>query len=127
MKIEGTIVHGRRLGHALGFPTANLNVEAMEGNGPDGVYAGWFHLDGERLPCMFNIGAHPTLPGGGRSVEAHIFDFDGEIYGRRATVEAVAYLRPETRFPNAEALRAQLRADRAASLKLLCPVAGAEK
>lgn len=127
MKIEGTVVHGRRLGHVLGFPTANLRVEAMEGDGKDGVYAGWFRMDGKCLPCMFNIGAHPTLPGGGRSVEAHIFNFDGDIYGRRATLEAVGYLRAEMRFSDVDKLREQLSVDRERSLQLLCTEATAEK
>ena len=119
MRIEGAIVRGRRLGHALGFPTANLRPERVEGEGPDGVYAAWFELDGERLPCMLNIGSHPTLPGGGRSFEAHIFADVGELYGRRAAVETVEYLRGEVRFPSPEALRAQLEADRARSLEIL--------
>ena len=119
MRIEGIVVHGRRLGHSLGFPTANLRPERVEGEGPDGVYAAWFELDGERLPCMLNIGSHPTLPGGGRSFEAHIFHFDGDIYGRRAAVETVAHLRGEIRFPSPEALCEQLRRDRERCLALL--------
>ena len=121
MRIEGIVVHGRRLGHALGFPTANIAPERIAGDGPDGVYAAWFSLEGElkKLPCMLNIGAHPTLPGGGRSFEAHIFGFDGELYGRRATVETVEYLRGERRFPGPEALREQLEADRLRCLDIL--------
>ena len=119
MRIEGIVVHGRRLGHALGFPTANLHPERIEGDGPDGVYAAWFELDGARLPCMLNIGAHPTLPGGGRSFEAHIIGFDGDLYGQRAAVETVEYLRGEIKFPSPEALVQQLEADRARCLKLL--------
>ena len=113
------MVHGRRLGHALGFPTANIRPERVEGAGADGVYAGWLEWSGQRLPCMLNIGAHPTLPGGGRSYEAHIFGFDGELYGAHVAVETVQFLRPEARFPSPEALRAQLEADRARCLTLL--------
>ena len=119
MRIEGTVIHGRRLGHVIGFPTANLRPERIEGEGPDGVYAAWFELDGERLPCMLNIGSHPTLPGGGRSFEAHIFGFDGDIYGRRAAVETAEHLRGEIRFPSPEALIRQLEFDRERCLKLL--------
>lgn len=119
MKIEGIVVRGRQLGRTLGFPTANLQPERIEGDGPDGVYAAWFELDGARIPCMLNIGSHPTLPGGGRSVEAHLFRFSGDLYGRRAAVETVAYLRGESRFPSPEALRAQLVRDAALSLSLL--------
>ena len=119
MRIEGTVVHGRQLGRSLGFPTANLRPERVFGEGDDGVYAAWFELDGERLPCMLNIGSHPTLPGGGRSFEAHIFGFDGDLYGRRCAVETAAYLRGETRFPSPEALARQLDADRRRALALL--------
>ena len=119
MRIEGIVVHGRRLGHTIGFPTANLRPERIEGEGPDGVYAAWFELDGERLPCMLNIGAHPTLPGGGRSFEAHIIGFDGDLYGQRAAVETVEYLRGEIRFPSPDALARQLETDRARCLALL--------
>ena len=119
MKIEGIVVRGRQLGRTLGFPTANLQPERIEGDGPDGVYAAWFELDGARIPCMLNIGSHPTLPGGGRSVEAHLFRFSGDLYGRRAAVETVAYLPGESRFPSPEALRAQLVRDAALSLSLL--------
>ena len=119
MRIEGTVIHGRRLGHTLGFPTANLKPDHIEGEGPDGVYAAWFELDGERLPCMLNIGAHPTLPGGGRTFEAHIFNFEGDIYGRRAAVETVEHLRGEIKFPSPEALTRQLEFDRGRCLQLL--------
>lgn len=119
VKIEGIVVRGRQLGRTLGFPTANLKPERIEGDGPDGVYAAWFELDGARHPCMLNIGSHPTLPGGGRSVEAHIFHFHEDIYGRRAAVETASYLRGEVKFASAEELRAQLTRDAARSLKLL--------
>ena len=119
MRIEGIVIHGRQLGRSLGFPTANLRPERVAGEGPDGVYAAWFELDGKRLPCMLNIGSHPTLPGGGRSFEAHIFHFDDDLYGRHAAVETVEYLRGETRFPSPEALTRQLEFDRGRALELL--------
>ena len=119
MRIEGVVVHGRRLGHVIGFPTANLRPERVEGEGPDGVYAAWFELDGARLPCMLNIGSHPTLPGGGRSFEAHIFGFDGDIYGKHAAVETVEYLRGEHKFSSPEELIRQLKFYRERSLGFL--------
>ena len=119
MRIEGIVVRGRQLGRTLGFPTANLQPERIEGDGPGGVYAAWFELDGARLPCMLNVGSHPTLPGGGQRFEAHIFRFDGDLYGKRAAVETVEYLRSETRFSSPEALARQLEYDRERSLELL--------
>lgn len=122
LRIEGIVVHGRRLGHTLGFPTANIDPIRIKGDEPDGVYAGWFLLEGDakKLPCMLNIGSHPTLPGGGRSFEAHIFGFDGELYGKHVAVETAQYLRGERRFPSPGALRAQLETDRVRCLELLC-------
>lgn len=119
MKIEGVVVHGKHLGRTIGFPTANLRADRREGEGPNGVYAAWFHVDGRRLPCMVNIGHHPTLPEGGETVEAHIFDFSEDIYGKEATLETVAFLRSEVKFPSAEDLRLQLEKDKITSRALL--------
>ena len=119
LRIEGIVIRGRQLGRTLGFPTANLRPDSITGDGPDGVYAAWFELNNQKLPCMLNIGSHPTLPGGGRSFEAHIFHFDGDLYGRRAAVQTVKHLRGERKFPSPEALAEQLRQDRERCLKLL--------
>ena len=119
MRIEGIVVQGRQLGRTLGFPTANLRPKRIDGEGPEGVYAAWFEVDGERLPCMLNVGSHPTLPGGGQRFEAHIFHFHGDLYGKSAAVETAKYLRGETRFPSPEALREQLERDRERSLNIL--------
>ena len=117
--IEGTVVHGKHLGRTIGFPTANLRAERQTGSGPDGVYAAWFYVDGERLPCMVNIGLHPTLPEGGRSVEAHIFNYSGNLYGKAAHLETVAWLRGEVKFPGPQALKAQLEQDALTCLSIL--------
>ena len=119
MIIEGTVVHGKKLGRTLGFPTANLHPENRQGDGPDGVYAGWLWVEGECRPCMVNIGHHPTLPGGGRSVEAHLFDFDGDLYGRRAVLETAEYIRGEVKFASPEDLRLQLEKDCISARKIL--------
>ena len=68
---------------------------------------------------MVNIGHHPTLPGGGETVEAHIFGFSEDIYGREAVLETVAFLRSEVKFPSPEALRRQLERDGEACRALL--------
>ena len=118
MTIRGRIVKGKQLGRTIGFPTANILPERA----PDisnGVYAAWLSVDGERHPCMVNIGHHPTLPEGAPTIEAHIFRFDGDIYGRAVELEIAAFLRSEVKFPSVEALRAQLERDKAASLEIL--------
>lgn len=108
--ICGVVEGGKRLGRTIGFPTANIRATLPE-DIPFGVYAAWLALDGQRYGCMVNIGRHPTVPDGKPTVEAHIFDFDGDIYGRSLQVETVAYLRPEVRFPSLDALKAQLAQD----------------
>ena len=118
MRIEGTIVPGKQLGRTLGFPTANLQADAVP-EIKNGVYAAWFFIGQERLPCMLNIGHHPTVPDGAPTIEAHIFNFGGDIYGMRAAVDTVSFLRSEQKFPSVEALRQQLALDRENALNIL--------
>lgn len=112
MRLEGRVVRGKQLGRTLGYPTANIEAEVSPAELPEnGVYAAWFELDGRRLPCVLNQGRHPTVPEGPPTIEAHILDFTGDIYGRRVAVEYLRFLRPERRFPSLEALKAQIDAD----------------
>ena len=117
--IEGIVVQGKQLGRTIGFPTANIRPESWEGHGPNGVYAAWCSVDGARHPGMLNIGLHPTVPEGAPTVEINLFGFHDDIYGKRATVETVAYLRGEVRFNSVEELRAQLERDRKCSMEIL--------
>ena len=119
MRIEGVIAQGKQLGRTIGFPTANLQSAGGLDLQLRGVYAAWFEVDGERLPCMVNIGHHPTLPEGAPTIEAHIFDYSGDLYGKNAAVELVRLLRPEQKFPSVEQLRLQLERDKARSLEIL--------
>ena len=121
MRIEGRIAQGKQLGRTIGFPTANLQPAGAVNLQLKGVYAAWFELEGERLPCMVNIGHHPTLPEGAPTIEAHIFDYSGDLYGKRAAVELVTLLRPEQKFPSVEALRLQLERDKVRSMEILYP------
>ena len=118
MKIQGTVVHGKHIGRTLGFPTANVlpdaPVEDMRG-----VYAAWFYVGEQKLACMVNIGRHPTLPEGEKTIEAHIFDFSGDLYGRRVALETVARIRDEQKFASVEDLRRQLEQDKTAARSLL--------
>lgn len=119
MKIEGTVVRGKQIGRTLGFPTANVQAEFISGSGPDGVYAALFIVDGSTHFCMVNIGHHPTLPEGGKTIEAHVFDYTGDLYGRRVTIETTHYLRGEQRFSSPEELRLQLERDKITARQLL--------
>lgn len=115
--ILGTVKHGKQLGKALGFPTANLSAH-NEQYPPNGVYAVEARLPGDRgdgplLQGVVNIGVRPTLqePGGERLLELHLFDFGGDLYGRNVEVYFHRFLRPEKRFPDLEALTAQIGCD----------------
>lgn len=110
--ITGTIVEGRRRGRELGFPTANLQ-SANELVPPDGVYATTIEIEGIVHAAVTNVGVNPTFGDGtGQTVETHVLHYDGgELYGRRVHLGFVQRLRDERRFPDVDALRAQIDAD----------------
>ena len=111
--ILGTVKHGQHLGHQLGFPTANLSAH-KEQYPPNGVYAVKARLAGETefRDGVVNIGVRPTVENEGtRLLELHLFDFEGDLYGRDIEVIFHRFLREEKRFPNLEALKAQIACD----------------
>jgi riboflavin kinase/FMN adenylyltransferase len=116
--VRGTVAEGDRRGRTIGFPTANLESENEALPAP-GVYAGWVRLldDGEPAlgsswPAVTNVGSRPTFESEGRVLaEAHLIDFEGDLYGRRIEISFLHHLRPERRFSGIEALRTQIHAD----------------
>ena len=114
--ISGTVVHGRRLGHTLGFPTANIEVPD-DGMLPDGVYRARVAVDGTFYDAMSNLGRNPSGGGCRRRLETHLFGFDGDLYGRKLQVELLEKIRDERVFPTVEALCRQLEEDRATVLR----------
>ena len=112
----GTVEEGDRRGRTIGFPTANVApVHARKVVPRPGVYAVRCDLpDGSSCDGMMNVGRRPTFEADGRvKAEVHLFDFDGDLYGRALRVHVVARLRDERRFDGVEALVAQLHEDRA--------------
>jgi riboflavin kinase/FMN adenylyltransferase len=117
--IGGRVVRGRQLGRTLGFPTANLR---LAGKAPalQGIYATWVHGVGERpWASVSSLGTRPTVDGVEPLLESHLFDFEGDLYGRRIEVEFVGRLREELRFPDLAALTAQMQRDAAQARELL--------
>lgn len=112
--VRGEVVHGHHRGRTLGFPTANVEA-AVEMLPALGVYAARVTaLDGTDLqahPAVVNVGVSPTFGGTRVTVEAHLLDHTGDLYGRRLEVAFVARLRPERRFDGVDALRAQIALD----------------
>jgi riboflavin kinase/FMN adenylyltransferase len=109
--VEGPVIHGDHRGHTIGFPTANIQVWDEQVLPANGVYAGWATLNGERFMTVMNIGERPTFAGKDIRVEAHLLDFDRDIYGQRLSVDFVARLRGEQKFSGLDALIQQIRAD----------------
>jgi len=119
--VAGNVVEGRRLGRQLGFPTANVAL-GEELTPPDGVWAVRVSMGaGEALPGVANLGVRPTVDGATRTLEVHVFDFSGDLYGREIEVEFVRFLRPEQRFESLDLLREQIVADAQAARQWLGP------
>ena len=117
--IGGHVVQGKQLGRTLGFPTANLR---FGGRTPalSGIYATWVHGVGDApRASVSSLGTRPTVDGVEPLLEAHLFDFDGDLYGRRIEVEFVAKLRDELKFSDLPALTAQMHRDAAQAREIL--------
>lgn len=110
--LSGTVVSGNRLGRTIGFPTANLHIDASYKLVPAaGVYAVWATIDGQRVNGMMNIGYRPTIGGKERSIEAYFFDFSADLYTRPLQIHLVERVRDEQSFASVDALRLQLQQD----------------
>ena len=118
-ELEGRVAPGFKVGHEIGFPTANLQVSTRAVMPAPGVYAALAFIEdaAEGLPAMVNIGYRPTFKGPAKesrhlTVEAHIIGSDMELYGKNVRLEWVGRLRDERKFGSVEELIAQLRRDR---------------
>lgn len=109
--LTGPIVRGFERGRTIGFPTANLSVAADRALPALGVYATRAHVVGRTIDGATNIGTRPTFDGGHVSIETHLLDFEGDIYGERMEIEFVERIREERTFDGAEALIAQITKD----------------
>ena len=124
--VEGVVEHGDHRGRTIGFPTANVAVPPDRLRAADGVYAGWFTDEsGVERACVVNVGRRPTFieRADHSLVEAHVLDFDGDLYGQHVTVRFSESLRGEKRFGSVEELVAQIGADCARARDLLGVVA----
>jgi riboflavin kinase / FMN adenylyltransferase len=113
-EIRGVVAHGDERGRDLGFPTANVSVPGDILLPADGIYAGWFvRADGSVHPTAISLGRRPTFYAEAHAslLEAHLLDFDGDLYGERVRVRFVARLRGEVRFESVDALVAQIGRD----------------
>ncbi len=110
--MEGIVVHGRHQGTSIGFPTANLNYSREYLLPKTGVYAGFVKIGRKRYQAMINLGHNPTFNYRNElSLEAHILNFKGDLYGKHITVCFVSFIRPEKRFQSRNNLILQLDQD----------------
>jgi riboflavin kinase/FMN adenylyltransferase len=121
-RMIGRVVHGRRLGRTLGFPTANLRL--MRRKSPVwGILAvRAYGIDSRPLPGVASLGTRPTVNGTEPLLEVHVFDFSGDLYGRAIEVEFVAKLRDEVKFDSLDAMMVQMKIDGARARDLLSKV-----
>lgn len=107
----GAVVKGQQLGRTIDFPTANLELPPEKFLPRQGVYSVRVFLEeGTKLGVM-NIGVRPTVNGTSPSVEVHLLDWSGDLYGKTITVQLEKFLRPEQKFASLEALKTQIKAD----------------
>lgn len=119
--IEGRVVDGAHVGRRIGYPTANISPDACKLVPKEGAYAVWASVGGEETlrPAMMNIGTCPTFGDRPTTLEVHLFDYAGDLYGRPVRVRFVSRLRDEQRFADMDGLKRQLSADREAALRAL--------
>jgi len=113
-QVRGIVAHGDERGRDLGFPTANVSVPGDILLPADGIYAGWFQRgDGTVLPAALSLGRRPTfyVESHASLLEAHVLDFDGDLYDEHARVTFVERLRGEERYERVEDLVAQIQRD----------------
>lgn len=113
-EVRGLVAHGDARGRDLGFPTANVSVPGSILLPADGIYAGWFERpDGSVHPTAISLGRRPTFyeTADASLLEAHLLDFDGDLYDETAAVRFVARLRGEERFDSVDELIAQMQRD----------------
>ena len=118
--IAGVVVTGDRRGRTMDYPTANINLTDTNIAMPAfGVYAGKVEVDDKLYPAMVNIGNNPTFNVEEIHLEAHLFDYKGDLYGQEIRVYLYDYIRPEIKFADIEALKVQIGKDAISIRKLV--------
>ena len=116
--LTGQVVTGKQLGRTIGIPTANLLLPDGVVCPKFGVYACKAIVDGKAYPAVTNIGTRPTVKGDHVNVEAHLLDFDGNLYGKHLTLQFYEFLRAEQKFGSLEELQAEIQKNIAQTRKI---------
>ena len=109
--VSGTVGKGLQNGRKFGIPTANISYESGKQLPSDGVYSGYVYVNDKKYLSVINVGKNPTFNAGKITVEPHILDFDGEIYGENITAEFHYRIRGEIKFDNVDDLKKQINSD----------------
>lgn len=112
--IRGVVVKGQQLGRTIGFPTANLDVSSRKCLPQQGVYyvqVSRSEYAGQLFPGVMNLGRRPTVNGIQQTLEVHLLDWSGDLYGQTLTLHLERFLRPEQKFDSLDALKSQIQAD----------------
>ena len=118
--LNGSVVSGKKLGGTIGFPTANLEIKEPYKLVPKtGVYIIKTHINTILYTGMMNIGFNPTVLGKHQTIEAHLFDFNEDLYGKEITIEFIYFLREEHKFESVEELVVQLNIDKENAISYL--------
>ncbi|MBI2761003.1 MAG: bifunctional riboflavin kinase/FAD synthetase [Chloroflexi bacterium] len=115
--LHGPVVHGAHRGRTIGFPTANIAIGADLAVPAFGVYVSRVHVGEASYNAVTNIGRRPTFDDGPPTIEAHLLDFDGDLYGHLLRLELLSRLRGEVKFSGIDELVAQIRRDVEATRK----------
>ncbi|TDQ19097.1 riboflavin kinase/FMN adenylyltransferase [Algoriphagus boseongensis] len=119
-ELNGLVVKGQQIGRSIGFPTANIHIPNSYKLIPhDGVYAVEAKVDGVLYKAMLNIGNRPTVDGTRKTVEAHLFDFQGDLYNKLITIYFKEFIREEKKFGSLEELKNQLTQDQKTAKSIL--------
>ncbi|MEM6451351.1 MAG: bifunctional riboflavin kinase/FAD synthetase [Cyanobacteria bacterium P01_D01_bin.105] len=119
-QLAGTVVEGKQIGRTIGFPTANLQVSREKFLPCKGVYSVWVYLAAKKaqvqaiqmpIKGVMNIGNRPTVNGQTLSLEVHLLDWSGDLYGESITIDLGEFIRPEQKFESLEALKTQIVKD----------------
>lgn len=109
--INGAVINGQHLGRTLGFPTLNQVINPSSAILRNGVYVSTVQSDCHVFGAITNVGTRPTVDGKTLCAETHIFNFDGNLYGKNVRVELLEFLRPEKKFDSIEELSEQVHKD----------------
>jgi riboflavin kinase/FMN adenylyltransferase len=109
IEIEAEVIHGKKIGRALGFPTANMSLEGYDVE--RGVYRSTVDIDGVEYRAMSNVGIRPSVGGKELLLETHVIGYEGNLYGRMLSVRLMEKIRDEKRFSSISDLKEQLTRD----------------